>query len=350
MDYSNHRCPVCENPFDKDSEIVVCPDCGAPHHRECYEKLNHCYYKDKHSENFDFKTETENKQNTQNATDSTHHANHKKRNSDIIACKNCGTFNVASNSVCNNCGAPLEKEQDYNPYNRHTYERNTPPYHNSTGNPQQPFAGFAFDPMGGLKADEDMGSGVTAEDVKKFTKNNTPFFCRLFHQIKNFGKSRLSIVGLLFHGGWLLYRKMYKLGFFITALMAILITSQLFIATFYADLMSNFTKAMEGVSYTSMFDAIGSFYKTLDAEDQIIMAVYAFSGIGQLLLRVICALCGNRWYYKHCIKHISEIKQINAGSKVDTESAMQAKGGVNGALAISLLITYSVLNFLPYFF
>lgn len=31
-----------ENLFPKTEDIVVCPDCGAPHHRECYQRLGHC--------------------------------------------------------------------------------------------------------------------------------------------------------------------------------------------------------------------------------------------------------------------------------------------------------------------
>ncbi len=34
--------PVCREKFTSDSDIVVCPDCGTPHHRECYTKTNKC--------------------------------------------------------------------------------------------------------------------------------------------------------------------------------------------------------------------------------------------------------------------------------------------------------------------
>ena len=354
MDYYNYRCPVCEKPFDKDSEIVVCPVCGTPHHRECYDINNRCFYEDKHAEGFDFRAEnpqgassenTEN--NTQNRTNN--RANQQNRRSDIISCKNCGTFNVASNKTCSNCGEPLEQEADgYNSYDRHTQEQNTPPYQNANRNPQQPFAGFTFDPLGGLKADEDLGNGVTAQEVSKFTKNNSPFFCRLFRQIKTYDKSRLSFVGFLFHGGWLLYRKMYKIGIFITALIAMMIISQLYIETFYEDLMKNFANATNNVSYSELIGALSSFFEGLDTENRIVMGIYAFSSIGQFAIRIICALCGNRWYYKHCIKTISKIKS-NSGTE-STESVLETKGGVNGTLALSLVITYALLSFLPTFF
>ena len=54
MDYSNHSCPVCKKVFEKGDDIVVCPLCGAPHHRECYEVENRCFFEDKHKESVNY--------------------------------------------------------------------------------------------------------------------------------------------------------------------------------------------------------------------------------------------------------------------------------------------------------
>lgn len=348
MDYSNHRCPVCEKAFTKDCEVVVCPECGTPHHRECYEEIGHCFFEDKHKDGFDYKSENTSEQ-SNDTTNNNYYYDRNSKSSDIIACQNCGTFNVSSNDVCNNCGAPLDKSTTRNPYDRHSQETHTPPPAGRYTNSQQPFGGFAFDPMGGLKSEDEITEGVTVGDVSKFTKNNSPFFCRLFHQIKTSGRSRFSFVGFIFHGGWLLYRKMYKLGTVITGIMALLIISQLYIATFYQDLMNNFADVIEGVRYVSMFDTLSNFYQGLDSEDKLVMCIYFISSIGQLLLQILCALCSNRWYYKHTIKTIKKIKQT-PGTKESTDSVIAQKGGVNGTLALSLLITYYALKFLPNFF
>lgn len=350
MDYSNHRCPVCEKVFDKDSEIVVCPICGAPHHRDCYEQEMHCHFLDKHQEGFDYKTEYNKEQGNESQRDSSQVDDN---NTGIVACEKCGTFNIAGSEKCSGCGEPLPKVSNpYRPYDRHTQEGTTPP--NGEGNTQngQPFGGFAFDPMGGLKAETDVGAGVTVGETAKFVKSNSPFYTRLFHQIKVFGRSRFSFVGFLFHGGWMLYRKMYKLGTVITAIMALLIISQYYIATFYSDLL---TKILEYTSSANIYTASDSavalkdFFLSLDTEDMIVTCVYFFSSIGQFVVRFICGLLGNRWYYKHSIKHISNIKK-QAGTKEEADTALQTKGGVNSALATSLVISYMILSFLPYFF
>ena len=46
--YTGLECPVCKNTFKDDDDIVVCPECGAPYHRTCYQKEGHCIYEDKH--------------------------------------------------------------------------------------------------------------------------------------------------------------------------------------------------------------------------------------------------------------------------------------------------------------
>ena len=40
--YDNKSCPVCGNAFEEGDDIVVCPECGTPHHRECYNLSGHC--------------------------------------------------------------------------------------------------------------------------------------------------------------------------------------------------------------------------------------------------------------------------------------------------------------------
>lgn len=36
MDYRGQHCPICGKEFCDGDDIVVCPECGTPYHRECY--------------------------------------------------------------------------------------------------------------------------------------------------------------------------------------------------------------------------------------------------------------------------------------------------------------------------
>lgn len=48
MDYRIYKCPVCEESFKENDDVVVCPDCGTPHHRDCWKKNGRCFNEEKH--------------------------------------------------------------------------------------------------------------------------------------------------------------------------------------------------------------------------------------------------------------------------------------------------------------
>lgn len=50
--FENKLCPVCRKRFGKDDEIVVCPECGTPHHRACWNAENHCALEEFHGMNY----------------------------------------------------------------------------------------------------------------------------------------------------------------------------------------------------------------------------------------------------------------------------------------------------------
>ena len=35
-------CPVCHAYLFDEDDVVICPVCGAPHHRDCYAHVGHC--------------------------------------------------------------------------------------------------------------------------------------------------------------------------------------------------------------------------------------------------------------------------------------------------------------------
>ena len=54
-DYNSLNCPICNGRFMADDDIVVCPECGAPHHRECWTSHGSCQFAELHSEGFVWK-------------------------------------------------------------------------------------------------------------------------------------------------------------------------------------------------------------------------------------------------------------------------------------------------------
>lgn len=52
MNYENVNCDGCGQPLLEGEDIVVCPDCGTPQHRACYELNNKCVNEHLHESGF----------------------------------------------------------------------------------------------------------------------------------------------------------------------------------------------------------------------------------------------------------------------------------------------------------
>ena len=318
MEYKGIKCPICNLEFQDGDDIVVCPECGTPHHRACYEIENRCANEEKHSENFSFGDDTA--ENERESSDS-----------DSVICPRCRNENPKGAFYCAKCGFPLGASDTQN---------------NPQGN-----ANFAnvFDPMAGVNPEEDMGDGVTAGEISKFVQNNTPYFIRVFNNIKNFSKGRFSFCAFLFSGGYLLYRKMYKVGAIITAVMLLLWTAELYIhyctpaGQKMIEIMNNYYNAAANST-----DAMQELYRgivSLDLTNQILLGLMYLSSIAQFVLRIIIGIKANRIYFKHCKAQISAIKS----ESTNPTEELRSRGGVNTAIAVSLLIVYFVIEFVPFF-
>lgn len=332
MDYKGHICPVCNKVFEKGDDVVVCPICGTPHHRDCYEEKGHCINLNRHRENYDYRRECE--------------VNSVEK--EEILCAFCGAKNPADSKYCNACGKPVGANQ--------SFAYNAPPQQEGTEFPQGGFGGaFVMDPLGGVNAEDDLGEGVKASEAAKYVKASTPYFIPQFKQLKERGRTRFSFVGFIFGGGWMLYRKMYKIGAVFTALLALFTLGNLYISIFhqeavlavnklYNEMLNNMT-ANYGFN---IYGALGDFFASLNTEQLIICIASTVISLLMILVRVICGIFGNRWYYKHVVKTVSKIKTTSASeSEVDTN--LNTKGGVNVPLAISLIASYYILIYLPMF-
>lgn len=331
MDYKGHVCPVCQKPFDKGDDIVVCPVCGTPYHRECYDKTGHCINLNRHRENYDYKRELE-----VNAPID-----------DSITCIYCKSKNPAESRFCNSCGKPLN-------FTTYTNESSS---ENNKNNSQQGFDGaYVFDPLGGVKSDEDLGEGVTAGEVAKFTKTSTSFYVPQFKRIKEGRKARFSFVGLIFGGGWMLYRKMYKSGIIFTVIMALLTLGNLYISVCHeaaVNAVSEKYNALLANMYSSFgfgaYSALADFFTSLTTEQLIICLVSTGISLLMIAVRILCAVLSNKIYYNHTIKSIKKIKNETKAPE-DIDKNMALKGGVNVPLALSLMVSYYIIVYLPMFF
>lgn len=356
MDYIGFKCPVCDKNFHADDDVVVCPVCGTPHHRKCYEELGHCYNEDKHSEGYDFEKE-ENESDVPEGS---------------VKCKNCGEINSEGTFYCSKCGTPLidipnnnfgqnQNSNQGNPYGNNDNQQGNPFGNNQNGNPfgnnpnnpsGMPFGAFnavQYDPMGGVAPETEFEDGAKAGEVAKLVKQNTAYYMQVFNRIKTFNKSKFNFAGLLFGGGYLLYRKQYKLGGFITAIMIACYTfftygNYTVISQVLNDIVNTHTNMYPSDIYPMFMSAI----EKLDTGDYLIVIFSFVCLLIYYALHLVCGFIANRCYYKHCCKQVKKIKS-QSSSETDADNKLQTKGGVNTALAFSLIVVMLILNYAPAF-
>ena len=102
--YYGCPCEGCGQPLTLRDDIVVCPDCGAPYHRTCYEKLGRCIHSPAHAAGYEWKFPYQ--------------------ENELRTCPSCGERTLRSEEYCRCCGAKLPPEGAEQPNDRAEEEQN----------------------------------------------------------------------------------------------------------------------------------------------------------------------------------------------------------------------------------
>lgn len=336
LDYTGVKCPICEVPFKQDDDIVVCPECGAPYHRECYHKTDKCIFDDLHAEGNEWQPPEPPK-----APDVSSEIKDKE-------CPVCGTLNAQSSLFCTRCGTSLLGEpQTYN----NTQQRSAPTPPPYTPYPNQQFSGtaFTFDPMGGVSPTEPVDDGVTFGDASKVVKQNTAYYMPVFRYIKHTGRNKFNFSAFLFSGAWLLYRKQYKAGAIVTSIMlALQIAFQAVCwLVFYPTIDSLALQAGYDVSTYISYEQMASIIMLAENDTLAMLKLMSpyIVMIASLAVMIFVGIRANKMYMSHCIKTVRTVKLQQA---TDETITIESRGGVNFMPALCAAVCLFIIQtFIP---
>lgn len=328
MDFIGNKCPVCNKYFHIGDDIVVCPECGTPHHRECYLENSKCVNSNKHKDGYDYQQDI--KENCPVDDDS-------------IICKKCGSKNNKDAFFCSKCANSLQENVQHN---QNIYGNFSNTQSSSAPFPNNPNV-IMFDPLAGISPSADIGDGVTVGECAKFVKQNTPYFITIFNQIRKFTKSRFNFCAMFFGGGYLLFRKMYKVGSIITAIQGAMLILYYYL-NYYISQSNVYDKFLESL-YSYDTNATMMYMAELSTTQFSIVLIYFAIAVMLFVMSIVIGACANRMYYNHCKKQICKIKN-QTENQTERDNMIEKNGGVNTPLAFSLWITYFILSYLPMFF
>ena len=295
-------CVRCHAYLFPEDDIVYCPVCGAPHHRECYNQLVHCALEEFHGTDrqYDKGKAREAEQNAAEMPNTGENAE------GLITCQMCHEKNDFALNACPKCGAP------------------------NIAKAGSSFENFDF--LGGVPADYDIGDGITADEAKRFVAANTPRYIPKFAVLNAKNKLSWNWLAFLFPCGWMLSRKMYKNGVIAGLLTAIS-------ALFYLPFMNAVNNLGFSANETQA-QLMQNIYEHLPEMGTAVLAAMLVGFILNIAVRLLSALFGDYLYKQYAI---SSIKTIRAESE-DMDYDYRKKGGVNIFL---FLIGTMAVQYLP---
>lgn len=229
--YTGNHCPVCEQAFTDDDDIVVCPDCGTPYHRACWQKVGVCVHQSEHAAGFEWKPEV-----GPEAEAAAHAA----------VCPNCGTHNMPGSAYCSHCGVPLPPADSSEEESGPIYARRPGAASDSgtSSGPRMEAYGPGAD--GGIYrrevGPEDAIDGVKAKHWAIFLGRSPMYYLMQFFRMSETNhRITFSFSAFFFGPAYLLYRKMWKEGIAVAILSLVLYLPGLMsmVAYYNADFFGN---------------------------------------------------------------------------------------------------------------
>ncbi len=304
--YTGNHCPVCEQKFKDGEDIVVCPDCGTPYHRECWQKIGTCMHSSEHAAGFEWKPDTE------------------PESAEAI-CPNCGTHNPVGAQFCNHCGVPLPKPGEA-PAGQPRQE-DGPVYARRPGSEQGPHIDAYGPGADGSIYRRQIGpddpiDGIRARDWASFVGRSSLYYLMQFFRMSE-TKRKASVSFSAFFLGpiYFFYRKMWRLGALFTALeMALAVPSVIYM------LYLSEAPLLAGVGLGWLPAAMNICY------------------VAEWVLKFVMGLFAVYWYKKEASRRIQAIYAATPEGPGRTD-ALALQGGTSLAAVLLYLAAALALGF-----
>ncbi len=305
MRYENQKCPVCGEAFTENDDIVVCPECATPHHRACFENLNHCANEHLHNEDFVWKSEEKPSEPKEVKTEEAEQKN------ETVICPNCHSELSKRQLVCNHCGAIIhpEIEKEFSP-------------------PEVYIDGKPVDNNDFIDSEQT----VKVKEAACFIGQNKENYIKSFLDAKiNKRRAKFNFSALIFGEFWFFFRKIYKVGLVFAGISIALycfISAFMFRALpeFYqyiiknAEAFATYTADEEMMSIATELMIKGFTENTLPIIGVFVVLILF------VIKNIVAGFIANDLYLKHIKKTIGKLKSFVAHERA-YYTYLYAKGG-----------------------
>lgn len=353
MRYENTICDGCKKIFKENDDVVVCPVCGTPQHRECYEKNGGCVNSKLHETGFSWHGENFSKN---------EEVPQKQTGEAALVCPACGHSNPPGTPACEVCGQKftffgvnlLEHEikinEEINEEEKAEEEIRgiRESIQNGTGTGadiERMLDARARIVAPGLSKEQEQ-EVLCSHPIKRvlvFISANALRYVNKFRKIEARGGLTWNWAAFFFSPYWFFYRKLYKLGSVFLTLRLVLSI----VAIPLADKFSSATQSLYDIMQNVTSTSDPSFVAAYNALSQAAIPIYIISGI-TILLAVVSALIADRVYKKYVTKSLTEAAQYH--DPLEFSQFFLNRCGVNALVAfISFAFGYVIPNLIAAF-
>lgn len=350
MIYMNIECPVCGEKFTEQDDVVVCPVCGTPHHRDCWKANGGCKNEALHNEGYIW-------QHPLAGNDTASHE-------DFKTCPRCGEKNAVYEPICTRCGERLKANRQtihdvMPPFQPPIGEQNgdytTAPNPNNFSPYQNVYAADARTVYGDDAKIEDISVTEIAEYVQK---DSTKYIGKFLTMEEKNTKLNWNWSAGIFSVFWYFYRKMMGVGFAVLALLlsAMMLSSVIPVSIYnkyqpevyeqYENDVNALVEQMESIRESgalteSVEDYYASMFNILFSPIQVSSFVM-FAAL-TLIINITFGFFSNYLYRKKVLKDIRAIRQI-ASDSMTYHIYIRQRGGVSVINAIMPIVIYMFFN------
>ena len=312
QDAENKQCQICHGYLFEDDDVVVCPECGAPHHRECWQSLGHCGVQDDHgTENEYSKRVARERENTQNQSNGEEAQRF---------CRNCGKASGSDGThFCPYCGKPFGPVGDNDPKISDT------PFGFKT-------IAINLSPCGSVPKDSKI-EDCKAGDLAKFVGSNSHRYIPKFASLSKHNKISWNWAAFLFPSVWFFARKMYLNGALFFMLM---LASNLCFLSFSSTFSALFD--IDGMTQSEIYRLV---YQNVDKFSLIMILLMIAAFVLNIIPRIVAGRYADWIYRGHAIDNVKRI--TNDPSVDDVDDELMRKGNISLLFMILALLAEQYL-------
>lgn len=371
MIYKGNVCDGCGKVFTEDDDIVVCPECATPQHRECYEKGDCCVNAHLHSDSYEWKSSLPQEEKKEEEKHGEKHEETPAEDKDVETspCPNCGYRNPKGTKQCKNCSMKLvvfgidladsidDKKDDteksgeapiYKPpftlgqgegfeYAENEEENRQPSDENEEAHAASPtpeqIGQSVLDNLASTSYDsyqQSFVSGVQVKLLNALIGSNAYRYIQKFRKMDSGNKISFNWAAFFFSPYWYFYRKLYKPGIIFMTVYLLVSIAMTPAYTKFLDVLMPLAENPE--AFMNMTEAAYMEYMTKMSE--AMYPVMAFSLVS-FAVNLLSGFIANILYRNYTIKTAKSV----IAAKTNTQATMLISkyGGIS---LLALMLSY----------